>query len=41
MKQGKYDLSVSFEMAGGKFQKKFKDIGGELEDTFFMDFMEN
>ncbi|MFD3097098.1 cell division protein FtsK, partial [Streptococcus agalactiae] len=39
-KQGKYDLSVSFEMAGGKFQKKFKDIGGELEDTFFMDFME-
>lgn len=40
VKQGKYDLSVSFEMAGGKFQKKFKDIGGELEDTFFMDFME-
>ncbi|PIA85355.1 FtsK/SpoIIIE domain-containing protein [Streptococcus parauberis] len=40
VKQGKYDLSVSFEMAGGKFQKKFRDIGGELEDTFFMDFME-
>ncbi|MBE3601287.1 FtsK/SpoIIIE domain-containing protein [Streptococcus agalactiae] len=40
LKQGKYDLSVSFEMAGNKFQKRFKDIGGELEDTFFMDFME-
>ncbi|MSU87139.1 cell division protein FtsK [Streptococcus dysgalactiae subsp. dysgalactiae] len=40
IKQGKYDLSVSFEMAGNKFQKRFKEIGGELEDTFFMDFME-
>lgn len=40
LKQGKYDLTVSFEMRGGKFQKRFKDIGGELEDTFFMDFME-
>ncbi|HEP3126684.1 TPA: cell division protein FtsK [Streptococcus pyogenes] len=40
LKQGKFDLSVSFEMAGNKFQKRFKDIGGELEDTFFMDFME-
>lgn len=40
LKQGKFDLNVSFEMAGNKFQKRFKDIGGELEDTFFMDFME-
>ncbi|HEN0407593.1 TPA: cell division protein FtsK [Streptococcus agalactiae] len=40
LKQNKYDLDVSFEMAGGKFQEKFKQIGGSLEDTFFMDFME-
>lgn len=40
LKQNKYDLDVSFEMAGGKFQDKFKQIGGNLEDTFFMDFME-
>lgn len=40
MQQGKYDLSISFKMAGNKFQEKFKKMGGELEDTFFMDFME-
>ena len=27
-------------MAGNKFQDKFKKIGGDLETTFFMDFME-
>ena len=27
-------------MAGNKFQEKFKKMGGELEDTFFMDFIE-
>ena len=40
LRQGKYDLSVHFKMAGNKFQEKFKKIGGALEDTFFMDFME-
>lgn len=40
LQQGKYDLSIHFKMAGNKFQDKFKKIGGELEDTFFMDFME-
>lgn len=40
LKQGKYDLEASFEMAGSKFQEKFKNIGGELETTLFMDFME-
>ena len=40
LQQGKYDLSVHFKMAGNKFQEKFKKIGGALEDTFFMDFME-
>ena len=40
MKQNRYDLEVSFKMAGNKFQDKFKKIGSELETTFFMDFME-
>ena len=40
MKQHKYDLDVSFEMAGNKFQEKFKKMGGELETSFFMDYME-
>lgn len=40
LKQNHYDLIVSFEMQGNKFQEKFKKIGGELETTFFMDFME-
>ena len=40
LQQGKYDLAVHFKMAGNKFQEKFKKIGGALEDTFFMDFME-
>ena len=40
MKQRKYDLDVSFEMAGNKFQDKFKKMGGELETSLFMDFME-
>lgn len=40
MKQGKFDLAVSFELAGSKFQEKFKKIGGDLETTFSMDFME-
>lgn len=40
LQQGKYDLAVHFKMAGNKFQDKFKKIGGALEDTFFMDFME-
>ena len=40
LKQNQYDLYVCFEMQGNKFQDKFKKIGGDLEDTFFMDFME-
>lgn len=40
IKQNKYDLEISFEMAGSKFQQKFKQIGGDLELTFAMDFME-
>ncbi|MDG3142870.1 cell division protein FtsK [Streptococcus suis] len=40
LKQNRYDLFVYFEMQGNKFQEKFKKIGGELETTFFMDFME-
>ncbi|MCB4929324.1 cell division protein FtsK [Streptococcus mutans] len=40
LKQGKYDLEAAFEMAGSKFQEKFKKIGSELETTLFMDFME-
>lgn len=40
MKHRKYDLDVSFEMAGNKFQEKFKKMGGELETSLFMDFME-
>ncbi|RRD31492.1 cell division protein FtsK [Streptococcus minor] len=40
LKQNKFDLEVTFELAGSKFQQKFKQIGGELETTFAMDFME-
>lgn len=40
VKQNKFDLDVSFELAGSKFQDKFKKIGGDLETTFAMDFME-
>ena len=40
LKQNRYDLEVSFKMAGNKFQDKFKKIGSDLETTFFMDFME-
>ncbi|OBZ00642.1 cell division protein FtsK [Streptococcus dysgalactiae subsp. equisimilis] len=40
LKQNKFDLEVSFELAGSKFQQKFKQIGGDLETTFAMDFME-
>lgn len=40
LKQKKYDLEVHFELAGSKFQEKFKKIGGDLETTFAMDFME-
>ena len=40
MRQRKYDLDVYFEMAGNKFQEKFKKMGGELETSFFMDYME-
>lgn len=40
IKQNKFDLDVSFELAGSKFQEKFKKIGGDLETTFAMDFME-
>ena len=40
LKQNKFDLEVAFELAGSKFQQKFKEIGGDLETTFSMDFME-
>nr|WP_156806329.1 FtsK/SpoIIIE domain-containing protein [Streptococcus sp. S784/96/1] len=40
VKQKKYNLEVAFELAGSKFQEKFKKIGGDLETTFAMDFME-
>lgn len=40
IKQNKFDLEISFELAGSKFQQKFKQIGGDLELTFAMDFME-
>ncbi|MEY8462205.1 FtsK/SpoIIIE domain-containing protein [Streptococcus merionis] len=40
LKQGRYDLLVYLEMQGNKFQDRFKKIGGDLETTFFMDFME-
>ena len=40
LKQNRYDLVVYLEMQGNKFQDKFKRIGGELETTFFMDFIE-
>lgn len=40
LKQNRYDLEVTFKMAGNKFQDKFKKIGSDLETTFFMDFME-
>ena len=40
LKQNRFDLEVAFKMAGNKFQDKFKKIGGDLETTFFMDFME-
>lgn len=40
LKQGKFELEASFELAGSKFQEKFKKIGGDLETTFGMDFME-
>ena len=40
LKQNRYDLEVSFKMAGNKFQDKFKKIGSDLETTLFMDFME-
>lgn len=40
LKQKRFDLEVYFELAGSKFQEKFKKIGGDLETTFAMDFME-
>lgn len=40
LRQRKFDLDVSFEMAGNKFQDKFTKMGSELEKTLFMDFME-
>lgn len=40
MKQRRFDLNVSFEMAGNKFQDKFSKMGSELEKTLFMDYME-
>ncbi|MBO4108665.1 cell division protein FtsK [Streptococcus suis] len=40
LKQGRYDLEVYLEMQGNKFQDKFKNIAGELETTFFMDYIE-
>ena len=40
VKQRKFDLDISFELAGGKFQDRFLKLGGELETTLFMDFVE-
>nr|WP_209307152.1 FtsK/SpoIIIE domain-containing protein [Streptococcus acidominimus] len=40
IKQNRYDLEVYLEMQGNKFQDRFKKIAGELETTFFMDFIE-
>lgn len=40
IRQNRYDLEIYFEMQGNKFQDKFKKLDGELEDTFFMDFIE-
>lgn len=40
VKQRKFDLDIAFEMAGNKFQEKFSKMGGELEKTLFMDYME-
>ncbi|MEX2803846.1 FtsK/SpoIIIE domain-containing protein [Streptococcus sp. H31] len=40
MRQRKFDLDIAFEMAGNKFQDKFKKIGGDLETSLAMDYME-
>lgn len=40
IKQRKFDLDISFELAGNKFQDRFLKLGGELETTLFMDFVE-
>ncbi|MEY8700945.1 FtsK/SpoIIIE domain-containing protein [Streptococcus ferus] len=40
LNQHKFDLDVYFEMQGNKFQDKFLSMGGDLENTYFMDFME-
>lgn len=40
IKQRKFDLDISFELAGGKFQDRFLKLGGELETTLFMDFVD-
>lgn len=40
LKQGKYDLLLYLQMEGNKFQQRFLKLGGELERTFFMDFMD-
>lgn len=40
VKQRKFDLDISFELAGNKFQDRFLKLGGELETTLFMDFVE-
>lgn len=40
LKQKKYELELYLGLQGSKFQEKFLKLGGDLERTFFMDYMD-
>lgn len=40
LKQGRYELLLYLQMQGNKFQDRFLKLGGSLERTYFMDYME-
>lgn len=40
MRQGPYEVFISLELQGNKFQEKFLNLGADFETAFFMDFMD-
>ena len=40
VKQKSYELFISLELQGNKFQEQFLNLGSEFETAFFMDFMD-
>ena len=41
VKQKSYELFISLELQGNKFQEQFLNLGSEFETAFFMYFMDN